>query len=220
MQRFAISRDAKEIDFPEIVPPNGRRAIWRAKKLFAEIIHDVTALEGNPFTLPEIQTLLDGVTVGGRKISDAQQVLNQRDSYLRLFELVESGSFSLNARIALELQRLAAHGEALEEGVFRRGKVTIGGTDYLPPAGEGDSLARSLEEQFARMIDDTGALGNPFEQGMVAFLHVARQRSFWHGNKRTGRHSDEWSALVGRPGHHHGSGNRAIGVQPENAPLL
>jgi Fic family protein len=187
MQRFAISWDADEIDFPQIVPPNGSRAIWRAKKLFAEIIHDVTALEGNPFTLPEIQTLLDGVTVGGRKVTDAQQVLNQRDSYLRLFDLVESGVFSLNARTACELQLLAARGEALEEGVFRRGKVTIGGTDYLPPAGEGDSLARLLEEQFARMCNHAGALGNPFEQGMVAFLHVARQQSFWDGNKRTGR---------------------------------
>ena len=107
--------------FPKLDGPNQKRAIWRAKKVFAEIIHDVTALEGNPFTVPEIQTLLDGITVGGRKVSDSEQVLNQKDSFLHLFNSVESGHFSLCPKIACDLQRIAARGEALKEGVFRDG---------------------------------------------------------------------------------------------------
>lgn len=47
---------------------------------------ETVKLEGNPFTFPEVQTLLDGITVGGRKLSDLQQVINQRDSCLRLIQ--------------------------------------------------------------------------------------------------------------------------------------
>jgi hypothetical protein len=36
----------------------------------AEYVWDAAVLEGNPLTYPEVQTLLDGITVGGRKISD------------------------------------------------------------------------------------------------------------------------------------------------------
>lgn len=38
------------------------------------------ALEGNPFTYAEVQTLLEGITVGGHKLADADQILRQRDA--------------------------------------------------------------------------------------------------------------------------------------------
>ena len=173
-------------DLPTLDQPNMKRAIWRAKKLFAEIIHDITALEGNPFTVPEIQTLLDGITVGGQKVSDAEQVLNQKNAFLHLFDLVESGNFSLTPQVALGLQQIAAHGEALKEGVFLDGKVSISGTDYQPPSGEGKSLELFLEKGFLSMAAAAEKLTNPFEKGMAAFLHVARSQCFWDGNKRTG----------------------------------
>ena len=46
------------------------RAAFRYKQSLTEFVYDASALEGNPFTDPEVQTLMDGVTVGGRKLSD------------------------------------------------------------------------------------------------------------------------------------------------------
>jgi hypothetical protein len=40
-------------------------------------IFNTVYLENNPFTLKEVQTLLEGITVGGHKLEDQQQVLNQ-----------------------------------------------------------------------------------------------------------------------------------------------
>lgn len=171
----------EKLGLPQIQKPDTGRAIWRAKKIFADIIHGITSLEGNPFTVPEIQTLLDGITVGGRKVSEAEQVLNQKASLLRLFEMVETKTFSLSPAVALDLQSLAAKGEALEEGVFRTGKVGISGTAYIPPAGSG------LEKQFETMARAAEQIANPFEKGMAVFLYVARTQCFWDGNKRTGR---------------------------------
>ena len=56
--------------------PNKARAIFRARKALEEIVYDTVALEGNPFTFPEVKTLMEGITVGGRRTEDAEQVLN------------------------------------------------------------------------------------------------------------------------------------------------
>ena len=44
--------------------------------MLPEYVWDAGVLEGNPFTFPEVKTLLEGVTVGGRKLSDQEQILN------------------------------------------------------------------------------------------------------------------------------------------------
>lgn len=38
------------------------RACFRVRKVLEGIVHDTVALAGNPFTLPEVKTLLDRVT--------------------------------------------------------------------------------------------------------------------------------------------------------------
>lgn len=50
--------------------PNKDKALMLAKREIAVLVHDAVELEGIHFTLPEIQTLLDGITVGGHRLSD------------------------------------------------------------------------------------------------------------------------------------------------------
>ena len=66
--------------------PNKAKAIMLAKRQLAEFVCDAVNLEGINFTLPEIQTLLDGITVGGHKVADQQIALNQADAWRALFE--------------------------------------------------------------------------------------------------------------------------------------
>ena len=60
--------------------PDKRRAVFLAEKMRVDFVFHTAALEGNPITFPEVQTLLDGITVGGRKVSDTEQVLNLNQS--------------------------------------------------------------------------------------------------------------------------------------------
>lgn len=41
-----------------------------AQREVAVFVYDAVQLEGINFTLPEIQTLMEGVTIGGHKLSD------------------------------------------------------------------------------------------------------------------------------------------------------
>lgn len=161
--------------------PDVARALFRANKVLAGIVHDTVALEGNPFTFPEVKTLLDGVTVGGRKVEDADQVVNQAASWRLLFDLVRGGRFRIDRATAEALNALVAKGEAIESGVFRDGQVTIGGTDYAPPSSD------QLPGLFEGGVADLNGCKNIHEKAICAYLFMALHQFHWDGNKRTGR---------------------------------
>ncbi|HXP21759.1 MAG TPA: hypothetical protein VN840_19120, partial [Streptosporangiaceae bacterium] len=104
---------------PELPTHDIRRALWRFMRMLPEYVWDAAVLEGNPFTYPEVQTLLEGVTVGGRRLSDERQILSLSESATHLQDLVESGRFALSKKTSDNLNRLIARYEALEAGHFR-----------------------------------------------------------------------------------------------------
>lgn len=173
------------------------RAAFRYKQSLAEFVYDAGALEGNPFTYPEVQTLLDGVTVGGRKLADQQQIQNLGEAAKRLFSMVRDGKFCFDKPTSDELHRLVATGEALDPGQFR---------------GEGDPLNLTVwpsvylgkEERYWPLPTEKGApdlnrvfmggitalsseVSDPRERGMAYFLFGALQQFYFDGNKRTAR---------------------------------
>ncbi|WP_419642185.1 Fic family protein, partial [Thiolapillus sp.] len=136
-------------------------------------------LEGNPFTYPEIKTLLDGVTVGGHKLSDQEQVLRISNGWKKLIQLIKNEEFKLNKETAINLNVCIAEGEALAVGDFRDGNVLIGGTSYIPPKAE------KLYALFQELIDRTNLKKSP-DNAYEFFLQSAANQFFWDGNKRTG----------------------------------
>lgn len=61
---------------PADMPASVDRAIFRYKQMLAQFVFDASSLEGNPFTFPEVKTLLDGVTVGGHKLTAIKVAVN------------------------------------------------------------------------------------------------------------------------------------------------
>lgn len=156
--------------------------VFRFKRMMPDYVFETVKLEGNPFTFPEVQTLLDGITVGGRKLSDLQQVLNQRDSCLRLVELLAAEQFqSGNMSQWIELNSIVAKDEALKVGCFRDDMVRINGTDYLPPEHE------DLPNVFEKGTEVIENIGNPVERAYAYSAWAAYNQFFFDGNKRTGR---------------------------------
>lgn len=159
-----------------------KQAFFKARRMLPEYVFDTSQLEGNPITFPEVQTLIDGITIGGHKISDVQQVLNIKDSWELLFARIKAGSFAVNKETMCEINGLIARDEALEWGVFRTGKVGIAGTTtyQAPPADQLDSILQTELTEILKMKD-------PVEQALYYFLWAAYNQFFWDGNKRTAR---------------------------------
>ncbi len=66
----------------------------------------------------EVKTLLDGVTVGGHRLSDERQVLNLPNAAEELFNMVRAGSFRLVKITSHRLHSLVAREEGLEWDAF------------------------------------------------------------------------------------------------------
>jgi Fic family protein len=163
-----------------MIPDKGK-AIMLARRQLSELVWDAVTLEGINVTLPEVQTLLEGVTIGGHRVSDQQIVLNQVTAWRTLFEWVEKGNFELSAEKACAFHLIAAKDDALEWGRFRSGGVTIAGTDYMPPGSQ------ELPALFKKMLEEALDLEDIYDQAIFVFLTMARVQFFYDVNKRMGR---------------------------------
>ena len=179
---------------PASVPSHPvERACFRFHKMLPEFVWDASMLEGNPFTFPEVQTLLEGVTVGGHKLSDQEQILNLAEGSRRLLGMVKSGQFALSKPVFTEFNGIVARNEAIEWGLFRGEGIE---KDYTPDVGLGGgkrytplptlSGAPELNRVFREGIVALRECA-PFERATAFFLFGALRQFFFDGNKRTSR---------------------------------
>ena len=170
-----------------------RRACACFQRMLAEFVWDAGVLEGNPFTFPEVHTLLDGVTVGGHKLADQEQILNLAASCRHLLALTQNGQFRLDKEIFCALHGLVANGEALEWGHFRgegeecryTPEVALGEMGrHRPPPTEAGAL--ELTRLFHGGVTALSTQP-PFVRALAFFLFGALWQFFFDGNKRTSR---------------------------------
>lgn len=161
--------------------PNQPLALQLAKRDVSQLVYDAVNLEGVAMTLPEVQTILDGITVGGHKISDQNMAINQAKAWEYLFELVKNDRFVFNLETVLSIHQISGKDEALDWGKFRSGFVTISGTNYEPPAPE------TLLEHWHQLAQHLDSIDDVYDRAITAFLQMARIQFFWDVNKRTGR---------------------------------
>ena len=161
--------------------PNRAMARQLAVRDMPALVYDAVNLEGVAMTLPEVQTLLDGITVGGHKISDQNMALNQAAAWKYLFTLVAEDQFNVSKDVALSIHSIAGKEEALEWGAFRTGNVTISGSEYEPP------LSKELDNVWADIESEVAGCNDVYDMAITAFLRMARAQFFWDVNKRMGR---------------------------------
>ena len=169
--------------YEDIVPAlDTKTLIISAKKLLPDVVFNMASLEGNPFTFPEVQTLLDGITVGGHKLSDEQQILSIRNSWNCLFDMVMKKNILIDKSIFNEFNDIVAKDEALVSGAFRTGQVRRGGTEFIPPRSENlESIFKNeLPELMKRCKSKT-------DLAFEIFLWGTLNQFYYDGNKRTSR---------------------------------
>ena len=156
-------------------------ACFRLKKLMPEFVWDITHLEDNPYDFIEVQTLLEGITIGGHTLAEQQQVLNQYRSLQQLFDLVKKDKFCFTDESIKNAHCIIAEEEALEWGCLRKGEVSISGTDHKPPS------ASQLESLFTKGIKTLQLISHPVERALAYFCFGSINQFFYDGNKRTSR---------------------------------
>jgi hypothetical protein len=187
---FSWNRDSIPRELPRA---SVERAAFRFSRMLPEYVWDAGVLEGNPFTFPEVKTLLEGVTVGGRKLSDQEQILNLAQGSKYLLDLVRRQEFKLDKETFCALHAHIARNEALEWGHFRgEGAETDYTPDvalgergrYTPPPTEPGAKNPIFSKGLAALQEN---ISNPFERATAFFLFGSLQQFFFDGNKRSSR---------------------------------
>jgi len=169
------------------------RVCFRFQRMQPEFVWDAGVLEGNPLSFIEVKTLLDGITVGGRKVSDQEQILNLAHSAKYLLALVKSMQFEVSKSVFTSLHAIIARLEALEWGIFRgegdehhyTPDVMLGEKGRFTPTPT-EAGAAKLNRIFTQGIQHL-SLCPPFERALAFFLFGALHQFFFDGNKRTSR---------------------------------
>lgn len=188
-----VTWDAEAVDVHGILSSLPERARARFRAQTPELVWNAASLEGNTYTLPEVRTLLDGVTVAGRSVGESRQVLDLTQAYLRLDDMLAAGSYRLDKAHSDELHGILARNEALDPGVFRgEGQVTGGGHVRLANGTMADAVEHGpggalLVEHYQRILDDLALVEDPRTQALAYFAAVVRAQVYFDGNKRTAR---------------------------------
>lgn len=148
--------------------------VFLAKKLFAELIFNTAYIEGVNVTFPQTQAILDGAVVQNIAISDVQTVLNLRDAWREAIQTLDE---PLTLPYICRINAQVSRNESLEWGCLRSGKVGIGGTEYVPPIPDKESVETRLQE--------ISEIADPTEKALEYFCYAVRGQLFWDGNKRT-----------------------------------
>jgi Fic family protein len=167
-----------------------KRALFNLVNMLPGFVWNAAALEGNTFTLPEVRTLLDGVTVGGKSLAEQQQILDLSEAFNLLHHLVSTGEFSLDKATSDRLHRPVARNEALEAGAFRgEGQVSGdgGGVRLMSGGSVPFDPAEDLFDDHADLLSALKHIDDPVEKALAYFCSATRSQFYFDGNKRTAR---------------------------------
>lgn len=142
------------------------------------------ALEGNSLTETETKIVIeDGITIGGKPVRDHLEALGHSEAYDLLFRLAK-GQEITEANIK-ELHRLFYYRiDAKQAGMYRKRRVIITGTDFIPPAPE---RIAELMGSFIASLPETRAKRHPVEFAAIVHKELVTIHPFIDGNGRAGR---------------------------------
>jgi Fic family protein len=142
------------------------------------------AIEGNSLTLRETKVVLEGVTVGGKRMTDHLEAINHRDAILMLEELVQKRD-PLNEWQIQSLHQLILRGiDDDHAGVYRTVNVRISGAEHTPPEA---LRVGELMEAFIRWLQTEGQNLHPVIRAARVHSDFVKIHPFTDGNGRTAR---------------------------------
>lgn len=121
------------------------RACARFQQRFPEYIWNDSVVDGKAYTLPQIRTVLDGVTHGGSRLTDKTDILNQKQSLQLLITMVKTGKFDITKPAFCSLNEIAAREEALAWGGISHGQCWYYGNQLFAP-----TASRTRQNLFGR----------------------------------------------------------------------
>lgn len=142
------------------------------------------ALEGNSLTETETKIVIeDGITIGGKPLRDHYEAIGHSEAYDLLLRMAKKKEITENQIRGLHrvfFYRI----DARQAGKYRRQKVLISGTVFIPPAPE---LIPGLMADFVGRMPELRSTLHPVEFAAVLHKEFVTIHPFIDGNGRVAR---------------------------------
>ena len=142
------------------------------------------AIEGNTLSLKETKVVLEGITVGGKTMTEHLEAINHRDAILFIEELVTEQQPITEYHIKSIQQLILRKIDDANAGVYRKINVTIAGAEHRPPEA---IHVPSQMQAFITECNDAIANFHPVERAARIHADLVGIHPFVDGNGRTSR---------------------------------
>ena len=188
-----LSEIREELDAYRYAPgeraPEPRRHIAShimERQAMASRVHFSTKIEGNPLTLPQVETVLHGKPVSSPE-NERQEVLNYYDAMQHVRSIGTASSPRLNEDTIKEIHRrvtqmLRDDDTPYNPGRYREGQNFV--RTFRPPPAEHVEV---LMDEYVRWLNTPHQGLHPYCKAALAQISFIAIHPFWNGNGRTAR---------------------------------
>lgn len=147
-----------------------------AKKNLTRLVYTNSRFEGLNTTLPQTQTIIDGLGVEGVSIDDINTIVQLK----RGWQFVINSDEPLTLEFEEKVNGIVAINDSLDPGNLRTGNglVNTEDGDFVPPL-----VNKQAEKKFIDKILKSDA--STTDKALTLMYHNMRGQIFWDGNKRT-----------------------------------
>ncbi len=154
-------------------------------KLLLDWTYNSNAIEGNTLTLIETKVVLEGITIGGKRLSEHLEVINHKDAIIYVEEIVKNEEDLTEWQIK-NIHRLVLKGiDDANAGQYRKQNVIISGAKHIPPdyLVSNDEMNRFIEWYTSKDAREM----HPIERAARVHGDFVKIHPFIDGNGRTAR---------------------------------
>ena len=171
----------KELDTKRPIPKETLKSLKESINL--EWIYNSNGIEGNTLTLRETQVVLEGITVGGKTLTEHLEAINHEKAILYLDDLVKDKQPITEWNIKNIHQLILKEIDNENAGRYRKENVTIKGATHIPP----DFV--KVPELMEKLIlnYETWNKYHPIIQAALLHGELVKIHPFIDGNGRTSR---------------------------------
>lgn len=154
------------------------------EKLIVEWTYNSNAIEGNTLTLSETKVVLEGITIGGKSLTEHLEAINHREAIYFIEELIANqvplSEWNIKNMHALILKEI----DHRNAGKYRNENVVISGAKHIPPKFYeiGDLMQRLIAE-----YQNEWKTYHPVVRATLLHGEFVKIHPFIDGNGRTAR---------------------------------
>ena len=178
---YEVDNLKKELDSKRPIPKETLKSLKESINL--EWTYNSNGIEGNTLTLRETQVVLEGITVGGKTITEHLEAINHEKAILYLDDLVKDKQPITEWNIKNIHQLILKEIDNENAGRYRKENVTIKGATHIPP----DFL--KIPELMEKLIlnYETWNKYHPIIRSALLHGELVKIHPFVDGNGRTSR---------------------------------